>query len=222
MLFLLFELLGVLVAGNVVDCIFTLLDEKYVPWITAVTDAWFSSAAVREILSGEFGVLTMSVKIVVAVLLPLIAAFYLFVALLEDSGYLPRLAVLTDNVLSKIGLNGRAVIPLLLGFGCGAMGTISTRILGTARERTIVTAILGITVPCGTDGKGLPIGMQLIGDCFQEKKILRAAYAFEKTGAFERPGLARTAGRKPEEMQTAYGAGGVQTEERSVRDEQTV
>lgn len=148
MLYLLFELLGVLVAGNVVDCIFTLLDEKYVPWITAVTDAWFSSAAVREILSGEFGVLTMSVKIVVAVLLPLIAAFYLFVALLEDSGYLPRLAVLTDNVLSKIGLNGRAVIPLLLGFGCGAMGTISTRILGTARERTIVTAILGITVPC--------------------------------------------------------------------------
>ena len=79
-----------------------------------------------------------------------------------------------------------------------------------------------VSLPCGMDKEGLPIGFQLIGDCFQEKKLLRAAYAFEKTGAFERPGLARTEGRKPEEMQTAYGAGGVQTEERSVRDEQTV
>ena len=88
-----------------------------------------------------------------------------------------------------------------------------------------------VSLPCGMDKEGLPIGFQLIGDCFQEKKILRAAYAFEKTGAFEKPGLARAACRKPEEMQTAckaggvqtaYGAGGVQTEERSVRDEQTV
>lgn len=148
MLYLLFELLGVLVAGNVVDYIFGFLDEKYVPWITATVDRFIPTAFLQEILSGEFGILTMSVKIVVAVLLPLIAAFYLFVSLLEDSGYLPRLAVLTDNILNKIGLNGRAVIPLLLGFGCGAMGTISTRILGSARERTIVTAILGITVPC--------------------------------------------------------------------------
>lgn len=147
-LYLLFELLGVLVAGNIVDYIFGILDEKYVPWITTLIDKFIPTAFLQEILSGEFGVLTMSVKIVVAVLLPLIAAFYLFVSILEDSGYLPRLAVLTDNILNKIGLNGRAVIPLLLGFGCGAMGTISTRILGSARERTIVTAILGITIPC--------------------------------------------------------------------------
>jgi len=80
--------------------------------------------------------------------LPIIAAFYLFMAVLEDSGYLPRLAVLADNILNKIGLNGRAVIPLLLGFGCGAMGTITTRILGSRKERTIATAILGITIPC--------------------------------------------------------------------------
>ena len=158
MLYALFELLGVLVAGNLVDYIFNLLEETYVPWITSLVQNLIPLSLVDELLVGEFGVLTMSVKIIFAVLLPLILAFYLFVSLLEDSGYLPRLAVLTDNILSKIGLNGRAVIPLLLGFGCGAMGTVSTRILGTARERTIVTAILGITIPCAAQ-QGIIIAM---------------------------------------------------------------
>ena len=128
------------------------------PWITSLVQNLIPLGLVDELLVGEFGILTMSVKIIFAVLLPLILAFYLFVSLLEDSGYLPRLAVLTDNILSKIGLNGRAVIPLLLGFGCGAMGTVSTRILGTARERTIVTAILGITIPCAAQ-QGIIIAM---------------------------------------------------------------
>ncbi len=147
-LYLLFQVLGVFVSGKVVDFLFTILDEKYSPWIEGIVKAIIPNSFINQLLVGEFGVLTMTVEIVVGVLFPLIIAFYLFTAFLEDSGYLPRLAVITDNILNKIGLNGRAVIPLLLGFGCGAMGTITTRILGSKKERTIATAILGVTIPC--------------------------------------------------------------------------
>lgn len=148
MLYLLFQLLGVFVAGNIVDFIFNKLDTIYIPWITNIIHKFLPSNLIGELLIGEFGILTMSVKIIFGVLLPLITAFYFFMAILEDSGYLPRLAVLADNVLNKIGLNGRAIIPILLGFGCGAMGTITTRILGSKKERTIATAILGVAIPC--------------------------------------------------------------------------
>jgi len=148
MLYLLFQTIGVFVSGEVVDFLFTQLDEKYSPWVEGLAKGVIPVSFINEILVGEFGVLTMTIEIVIGVLLPLITAFYLFMAILEDSGYLPRLAVLTDNLLNKIGLNGRAVIPLLLGFGCGAMGTITTRILGSRKERTIATALLGVAIPC--------------------------------------------------------------------------
>ncbi len=147
-LYLLFQLLGVFVAGSVVDYVYGEIEKYYIPAVTSVVNQFVSFDVVKQVLVGEFGVLTMSIEIVFAVLLPIITAFYFFMALLEDSGYLPRLAVLTDNILNKIGLNGRAIIPLLLGFGCGAMGTITTRILGTKKERTIATAILGVAIPC--------------------------------------------------------------------------
>ena len=69
-------------------------------------------------------------------------------SILEDSGYLPRMSVFCDEMLKKIGLNGRAVIPLILGLGCTTMGTITTRILPTDKERMITIALLGIAIPC--------------------------------------------------------------------------
>jgi ferrous iron transport protein B len=73
---------------------------------------------------------------------------YELLAVLEDSGYLPRIATLADRSLTSLGLNGRAVIPLILGFGCVTMGTLTTRILGSKRERFIATALMAIAVPC--------------------------------------------------------------------------
>lgn len=148
MLYLLYELLGVFVAGNIVHYILDKFDLIYIPSVTSFVDKILPNNVLNEMLVGDFGVLTLSVKIVFCVLLPLIIGFYLFMSILEDSGYLPRVAVLTDNLLNKIGLNGLAVIPLILGLGCGTMGTITTRILGSKKERTIVTALLGIAVPC--------------------------------------------------------------------------
>ncbi len=99
-------------------------------------------------LAGEFGVLTMTPTYLLGVILPLVTGFYLLLALLEDSGYLPRIAALADRALTSIGLNGRAVIPLILGLGCVTMGTLTTRILGNKRERFIATALMAIAVPC--------------------------------------------------------------------------
>jgi ferrous iron transport protein B len=67
---------------------------------------------------------------------------------MEDSGYLPRLATLVDRSLNAIGLNGSAVIPLILGFGCVTMATITTRLLGNDREKRIAAAILQFAIPC--------------------------------------------------------------------------
>ncbi|MEN3038742.1 MAG: ferrous iron transporter B [Candidatus Kryptonium sp.] len=103
---------------------------------------------VLTILFGEFGVLTMTVKYLLFLLLPLVIGFYLMLAILEDSGYLPRLATFVDRLMSYIGLNGKAVIPMILGFGCVTMATVTTRLLSTSREKRIMTAILQITIPC--------------------------------------------------------------------------
>jgi len=97
---------------------------------------------------GQFGVLTMTPATLIGVILPLVIGFYLMMSLLEDTGYLPRIAALTDRSLTSIGLNGRAVIPLILGLGCVTMATLSTRILGSRRERFIATALMAIAVPC--------------------------------------------------------------------------
>ena len=101
-----------------------------------------------KLFFGEFGVFSMTITYLLFLLLPLVMAFYLVMAILEDSGYLPRLATMMDRSLSRVGLNGRAVIPILLGFGCVTMATITTRILGSEREKTIATAILQFVIPC--------------------------------------------------------------------------
>lgn len=97
---------------------------------------------------GEFGVVTMTITYLLFLLLPLVIAFFIVMAILEDTGYLPRLATMLDRAFNKIGLNGKAVIPIMLGFGCITMANITTRMLGTERERSIVTAILQFVIPC--------------------------------------------------------------------------
>ncbi len=105
-------------------------------------------AVLGNILVGEYGMLTLTVTYLLGLLFPLVLGFYFGLSILEDSGYLPRLAVLVDRVLNKVGLNGRAIIPLILGLGCVTMATITTRLLSTRREKIIATALLGVAIPC--------------------------------------------------------------------------
>ncbi|MDR2794487.1 MAG: ferrous iron transporter B [Holosporaceae bacterium] len=147
-LYLLFKVLGTVISGYCVDYLIAAMDKFYVPAISECVSNLFGNNLFAKILTGEFGMLTMTVKMIFGILLPLIAGFYIIMSLLEDSGYIPRMAALTTRFFNFLGLNGNAVIPVLLGFGCGAMGTISARILETDKEKIIVTALIGIAIPC--------------------------------------------------------------------------
>lgn len=142
-------LVGVAVAQHLVGFTEARLGQQvWEPFARSIVDGIGIGGPIREILVGEFGLLTMTVTYVVFLLAPLVAAFYFALALLEDSGFLPRVATLVDRLLTAIGLNGRAVIPIILGFGCVTMGTITTRLLSTKREKTIATALLNFAIPC--------------------------------------------------------------------------
>ncbi len=149
-LYLIYLFIGKLVASELVN-----ITEKHIgneiwePWIrSVVTSAIPLNSWLGTLLVGEFGVVSMTVTYLFFLLLPLVTAFYLVLSLMEDSGYLPRLATLVDRSLNSLGLNGSAVIPLILGFGCVTMATITTRLLGSEREKTIATTILQFAIPC--------------------------------------------------------------------------
>lgn len=147
---MIYFLVGVFIAQIVVD--FTegqIMEELYQPVVRhAVGIITPEESAVWEVLVGRFGLLTMAVTLLFGLLLPLVIGFQLVMSSLEDSGYLPRIAVLVDRLLKGMGLNGQAVVPLILGFGCVTMATITTRMLGSDRERLIVIFLLAFAVPC--------------------------------------------------------------------------
>jgi ferrous iron transport protein B len=82
--------------------------------------------------------------------LPVVATFFFVFSMLEDSGYLPRLAVMSNRLLRSMGLNGRAVLPMVLGLGCDTMATLTARIMETRKERTLVTLLLALGIPCSS------------------------------------------------------------------------
>jgi ferrous iron transport protein B len=90
----------------------------------------------------------VGVAYAIAIVMPIIAAFFLFFSLLEDSGYLPRLAIMANKACNTVGLNGKAILPMILGLGCGSMATIAARILDTSKERMLVILLLALGVPC--------------------------------------------------------------------------
>ncbi|MFQ5524651.1 MAG: FeoB small GTPase domain-containing protein [Thermoanaerobaculia bacterium] len=103
---------------------------------------------VHDFLVGEFGAVTMALSYAFAIILPIVATFFLLFSLLEDSGYLPRLAIMVNRVFRVMGLNGKAVLPMVLGLGCDTMATMTTRILETRKERMVTTLLLALAIPC--------------------------------------------------------------------------
>lgn len=178
-MYLMYELIAVFVAQTVVGFTEdTIMHGYWEPAARAFVHRFApESSAVATLLVGQFGIVTMTVTYLIGLLLPLVAGFYLALSILEDSGYLPRLAALADRMLNSIGLNGRAVVPIILGFGCITMATITTRLLGTEREKTIAASILNFAIPCsaqlgvivlllGRVGFALTLGYVLIiGTC---------------------------------------------------------
>ncbi|KYH33224.1 ferrous iron transport protein B [Neomoorella mulderi] len=149
-LWILYEFIGVFVAQTVVGITEEgIMQGYYEPFIRNLIGSWLPPSSIPgALLIGEFGILTMTVTYILGLLLPLVLGFYLSLSALEDSGYLPRIAVLVDRVLMRLGLNGRGIIPIILGFGCVTAATITTRLLASQRERRIATFLLAMAIPC--------------------------------------------------------------------------
>jgi len=103
---------------------------------------------IRDFLVGQYGFITMGLTYSIAIVLPVVATFFLIFGFLEDSGYIPRLAIFSDRIFRVMGLNGKAVLPMVLGLGCDTMATMTTRILGTPKERLIAILLLALGIPC--------------------------------------------------------------------------
>lgn len=145
----LYQFVGKFGAGYLVDyinnCLFIPI---LIPQVQGAANAWIPWEWLQSLLVGDYGVFTMGFRYATAIILPIVGTFFLAFAVLEDTGYLPRLAMLADSVFRYFGLNGRAVIPLTLGLGCGTMAVMVTRTLETKRERLLATFLLALTIPC--------------------------------------------------------------------------
>ncbi|MBI5420364.1 MAG: ferrous iron transport protein B [Deltaproteobacteria bacterium] len=158
-LFLAYEFVGAFGAGFLVDLLEDGLFGKWiVPGVTWVVEKTIPWSLGRDFLVGPYGMVSMALSYAIAIVLPIVGTFFLGFGILEDSGYLPRLAVMVDRIFKKIGCNGKAVLPMILGLGCDTMATLTTRILETRKERIIVTLLLALGIPCSAQ-LGVILGM---------------------------------------------------------------
>ncbi len=145
----LYWFVGVFGAGTLVDKIENDVFGRVVnPRVTGWVEDAIPFRFVVDALVGEYGLWTMGMTYALALILPIVATFFVAFGVLEDSGYLPRLSALTNRVFRALGLNGQAVVPMVLGLGCVTMATMTTRTLETRRERLLVILLLALAVPC--------------------------------------------------------------------------
>jgi len=145
----LYKFVGNFGAGVLVDFLEKkVFDAQVNPFAVGLVNRYVPFEALRDLLAGQYGVITLGVRYAFGIILPIVATFFFAFAIIEDTGYLPRLAMLVDQLFKKIGLSGRAVIPLVLGLGCSTMATMVTRTLPTKRERIIATLLLALAIPC--------------------------------------------------------------------------
>ena len=145
----LYQFVGVFAAGTVVDYLENTLFGGHInPWLIENFNALVPYPVIQDLFVGEYGILTQALTYAIALIMPLVGSFFIVFSIIEDTGYLPRLAMLIDRVFKKIGLSGRAVIPMVLGFGCATMATMVTRTLETKREKVIASLLLALAIPC--------------------------------------------------------------------------
>ena len=142
-------IVGQLAAGELVKFLEEGVFGKYVNPALDSVFAWLVPWAwLKALFVGEYGVFTLGITYALALVLPVVGAFFVVFSIVEDSGYFPRLALLCDRTFKLIGLNGRAVITMVLGLGCATMATVTTRTLETKKERVIATLLLVLAIPC--------------------------------------------------------------------------
>jgi len=158
-IFSFYEFVGRLGAGILVDLFEKIIFSRYLtPAIEKAVKAVIPVAFIQDMIVGQYGIVTMALTYAVGIILPITATFFLAFGFLEDSGYLPRIAAISNRAFRLLGLNGKAVLPMVLGLGCGTMATMSTRMLETNRERLIATFLIALAIPCSAQ-LGIIFGM---------------------------------------------------------------
>ena len=147
-LYLLYIFVGQFGAGTCVDFFESVVFGEYFNPAVIYLVNFIPIEFIRDLLVGEFGLVTMGLTYSVAIVLPIVGFFFLAFGLLEDSGYLPRLTIMANKIFKLMGLNGKAVLPIVLGLGCVTMATLTTRILDSKKERVITTLLLALAIPC--------------------------------------------------------------------------
>lgn len=146
------------IGETLVNYVFDPLFQLYKPFVFYLSNL-LGPGIIHDILIGKIasnginfmesmGLLTTGLYVPFAAVLPYIISFYFVLSVLEDSGYLPRLATLVDNIFHKLGMHGQNVVTVFLGLGCNVPGALSIRILESRKQRFISTTLLAIAVPC--------------------------------------------------------------------------
>jgi len=157
--FLAFKIIRLIGEGLIGYIFEPLFENLWAPLIMKFSALMGSSGFIHDILIGKLlegkidfvesmGLLTTGIFVPVAMVLPYVFSFYVVLSFFEDSGYLPRLGVLVDTLMHRLGLHGLAIIPMLLGLGCNVPGALATRVLETKRERFIAAVLMAVAVPC--------------------------------------------------------------------------
>jgi len=149
-----------LIGEGLIALVFTpIFENLWAPVLLKLSAFLGNGNLLHKILIGEliegkidfyqsFGLLSTGFFIPIAAVLPYIISFYFVLSILEDTGYLPRLAVLVDRLMHQIGIHGMGIIPMFLAFGCNVPGVLATRIMETRRERLIAATVMSISIPC--------------------------------------------------------------------------
>jgi len=158
-LYAMYKFVGDLGAGVAVDF---MQQEVFGRWINPAAARGVKNLTLwkplEEFLVGPYGMIPMGLTYALAIVMPIVATFFLAFGFLEDSGYLPRLAIMANRIFRVMGLNGKAVLPMVLGLGCGTMATLTARMLETKKERILVTLLLALGIPCSAQ-IGVMVGM---------------------------------------------------------------
>lgn len=125
-----------------------IINDWIIPFITNIVDLVVDQGVIHRLLVGEFGILVKGIEWPFALIFPYVLLFYFVLSFLEDSGYLPRLAILVEGILNKIGLPGQNIVPFIMGYGCAVPAILGTRAATSYKQRLIVTSLISIGVPC--------------------------------------------------------------------------
>lgn len=144
-IYLIYQLVGVFAAGTLVDYIENGIFGRFVIPVIA---KYSGDGFLADFLVGEYGMVSMGLSYSISIVLPIVVMFFLIFGILEDTGYFPRLTVLTNRGFKMVGVNGKATLPIVLGFGCVTMAVLASRILESRKERIIVVSLLALAIPC--------------------------------------------------------------------------